>query len=384
MAWTTSAGPWANSTHMGEARTLAQLASKSFNLLDNNRKSVAIGGACSHLALVATVAPSLPHQGLAVLLLTSAILLAAGTWLAIATSPGRSRDARGTVAAPLPFAALAGPFNAATTPDMTLAPEPVVHTPLEPDKSDVVSSVAEHRSRDVARHALRPHHLAPRPNVQGKDWADLMSRVSHELRTPLNAVLGFSDLMDRGLFGPLGHHRYQEYARHIHDSGRELLKSAEDTLAVTSLLAAPCQRTSTEIIDLAELLADAWAFFGRTPSNRGITLEIDCATGTEITCDRRTMRQVLINLLSEALKRSECGTVIRSTAVCCGSRVNLDVTVASVTGHGNREPGSLHICLARTLLEFHGLHLHEFVGADDAWRVATRLERSVQADFFHA
>ena len=79
------------------------------------------------------------------------------------------------------------------------------------------------------------------------DWADLMSRVNHELRTPLNAVIGFSEMMALEMFGPLGNDRYQEYVRYIRDSADELLKSAEDTLALTALLtnaASPPMRPS--------------------------------------------------------------------------------------------------------------------------------------------
>ncbi len=62
--------------------------------------------------------------------------------------------------------------------------------------------------------------------------------MSHELRTPLNAMIGFSEVMLRELHGPLGHARYQEYAAHISESGGRLLKSSEDTLAVTATMSA--------------------------------------------------------------------------------------------------------------------------------------------------
>ena len=65
-----------------------------------------------------------------------------------------------------------------------------------------------------------------------------MAQMSHELRTPLNAVIGFSEVMLRELYGPLGHARYQEYAHHISESGGRLLKSSEDALAVTEAMSA--------------------------------------------------------------------------------------------------------------------------------------------------
>jgi signal transduction histidine kinase len=69
-----------------------------------------------------------------------------------------------------------------------------------------------------------------------------MARINHDLRTPLNAVVGFSELMVLELFGPLGDERYQDYVHHIRDSATELLKSAEDTLALTALVANPNRR----------------------------------------------------------------------------------------------------------------------------------------------
>ena len=60
--------------------------------------------------------------------------------------------------------------------------------------------------------------------------AQLVAALSHDLRTPLNAVIGFSDVMQRELFGPLGHDRYRDYAVHIRDSGEQLLKAAENII----------------------------------------------------------------------------------------------------------------------------------------------------------
>ncbi len=61
-----------------------------------------------------------------------------------------------------------------------------------------------------------------------------LASLSHDLRTPLNAVIGFSDLMRREMFGPLGHSKYQEYAEHIGDSGHDLLSAVDDIFELTS------------------------------------------------------------------------------------------------------------------------------------------------------
>jgi signal transduction histidine kinase len=70
------------------------------------------------------------------------------------------------------------------------------------------------------------------------DLCGLMSSMQHDLRTPLNAIIGFSDIMQQELHGPLGSDRYHSYAGHIRESGIVLLGAIESTLALTLRLAA--------------------------------------------------------------------------------------------------------------------------------------------------
>lgn len=358
MTWTTSADPWAIGIRKEARRTLNL---DQFKPLIAEPKFVAAALpalAVGHLCLLAILTPTLAApEACALLLLSGATLLIA----AVAAIRGHldtiAVEASGTHAS----------TSSATAPD-TAPPEPIALSAYAAASTD--TRLSDHAGRTI------------RANAHCADWAGLMARVSHELRTPLNAVLGFSDLMDRGTFGPLGHHRYQEYARHIHDSGRDLLKSAEDTLAVTSLLATRSQVAASEIADLADLAADAWAFFGRLPSSRNVALAIDIPAGTEIVCDRRSLRQVLVNLLSEALSRCEPGMSISLSATYEFGQVGVIVAVPYAPSQARREPGSLDVCLARTLLEFHGAPLVEHLSEQAGWRATTYLEPADQADFF--
>lgn len=63
-----------------------------------------------------------------------------------------------------------------------------------------------------------------------------LARICHDLRTPLNAVIGFSDLMQREMYGPLGHDKYIEYVQHIGDSGHNLLSAVDDIFELSSEL----------------------------------------------------------------------------------------------------------------------------------------------------
>lgn len=97
------------------------------------------------------------------------------------------------------------------------------------------TTAGPHRPVPGGRLAL---HARPGSGLSAAgDWPELMALKSHELRTPLNAVIGFTELMRHELHGPLGDRRYAEYLDHIASSARDLLQSAENTLALASQLA---------------------------------------------------------------------------------------------------------------------------------------------------
>jgi len=213
--------------------------------------------------------------------------------------------------------------------------------------------------------------------------AALMARVSHELRTPLNAVIGFSELMKGGLFGPLGHPRYQEYARHINDSGRELLKSAEDTLALTSLLSHRDGSDEGVPVAIAPLAATAWGFFAAEAARRDICLDVRVAAHVEVVAERRALRQVLINLFAEALERAADGSSVLLFAETKGDLVEIEVGVDGTARPGDATGATLSICLARHLLELQGATLVELESSGGGdWRAVTMLDRAIQHDLF--
>jgi K+-sensing histidine kinase KdpD len=205
--------------------------------------------------------------------------------------------------------------------------------------------------------------------------------VSHDLRTPLNAVIGFSDVMDSELLGPVGHPRYREYARHIRDSGRDLLKSAEDTLALTSLLARKETRAAPSSWGLRSLANDAWDFFVAETQDRNIDLVIDAPVELELTGERRPLRQILINLLAEAIDRVADGHTITLRAEVDSDLVNLEIIVPGQAASSLNVNPSLSVCLARALLDLQGAQLQEIDDESCAWRAVTILGCSAQADF---
>jgi signal transduction histidine kinase len=235
----------------------------------------------------------------------------------------------------------------------------------------------------------------------GDPMTGLLARVSHDLRTPLNAVMGFSDLMQREAFGPLGDARYQSYARHIHVSSIELLKAAEDTLAMTSLVAAP-QAAASEVANLHDLIAEAFttALIGGASKHEAhaanappVMLALAIAPQLQINCERRALRQALINLISAAIGKVTAqgsARTVHVAAVTNDDVISLTISVTldriasaelKTTASSWNSAEDLPICLARALLELQGLAV-TLKASDSRWSAQVLLEAVSQSDFF--
>lgn len=224
------------------------------------------------------------------------------------------------------------------------------------------------------------------------EWVDLLARISHDLRTPLNAVIGFSDAMQHELFGPLGHARYQEYARHIRTSSDQLLRAAEDTLTMTALLAS--QRPSGgDDLRLASLVSAAVAEIDGSAGIHGISITHSLDADIEIKSDGRTLPRAMRYLVAAAVAKAARGADIKVHASCRHGHVALGITVSDVNdaaiearpdpsrdelGLGREE---LSIWLARMMLDLLGSPL-ELISNGRQLTLQTTFELSSQRDFF--
>jgi signal transduction histidine kinase len=249
-------------------------------------------------------------------------------------------------------------------------------SPAAPSLDDDLDSEREAQRR-VAQ-SLPARRVIPTLDPKDLAFGDLMARISHDLRTPLNAVMGFSEMMALELFGPLGDRRYQDYVHHIRDSAAQLLKSAEDTMALTALMASPQRREAACACNLEQLIAEAWSSLTRMAQARGITLSAYIPSEVEVLGDMRALRQIMVNLMAEAVHRTPAGEHIVIAAIADGELVEIAVTVARPSRNG----GSLALSLARALLEMHGTTLIEIDGPSQGWRAVTALDRAAQPDFF--
>ena len=129
-----------------------------------------------------------------------------------------------------------------------------------------------------------------------------LATMSHELRTPLNAILGFSEVMKSEILGPMQNASYKEYAGNIHDSGRHLLHLINEILDLSRIEAGRYELRE-EPVRLTDVAEDCHRLLKLRAESKGLTIELEFEDGlAQIWGDERAMRQVCLNLLSNALK----------------------------------------------------------------------------------
>jgi two-component system, cell cycle sensor histidine kinase PleC len=128
-----------------------------------------------------------------------------------------------------------------------------------------------------------------------------LANMSHELRTPLNAIIGFSEIMESAMFGPLGAEKYTEYSRDIRESGQYLLDVINDILDMSKIEAGGIN-LNPEIVELDRILADCLRVIVGRANEKSLTLNSHITPGIVLTADRRALKQIVLNLLSNAVK----------------------------------------------------------------------------------
>ncbi len=227
------------------------------------------------------------------------------------------------------------------------------------------------RFEDALREAKEAAETANRSK------SDFLAHMSHELRTPLNAVIGFSEIIFREMFGSVGEKRYIDYARDIHASGTHLLNVIGDILDIAKAESGNAE-LDEQPVDLGEIAMASVRLIDPRAHSGQIRVDTRIAAGLpKIDADARRLKQVLINLLANAVKFTPPGgrvTVEADLAPDGGARL-----VVRDTGIGMRpedipralEPFSqvdnalsrrfegtgLGLPLSRKLVELHGGHL---------------------------
>jgi two-component system cell cycle sensor histidine kinase PleC len=201
-----------------------------------------------------------------------------------------------------------------------------------------------------------------------------LANMSHELRTPLNAILGFSEIIAQECFGPVGSERYKDYAGDIHSSGTHLLSLINDLLDIAKIEAgrmeiSPNPLETRRTFDIALKLAGVRA----SEKHQRLTIEVDPACPS-LFADERALRQILINLVSNAVKFTPEGgriEVVAGAARDGGFQImvrdngpgiprekldNIFTPFSQVDNRYDRQAGGtgLGLALVRGLAELHG------------------------------
>lgn len=203
--------------------------------------------------------------------------------------------------------------------------------------------------------------------------SNFMARMSHELRTPLNAVIGFSDLMMQETMGPIGTPVYADYLKHINGSGAHLLQLINDILDLSKIEAGRFELRES-LVDPQDAVEDALAMVRLRAAEGGVTLSHALPAGVTLQADELALRQIVINLASNAVKFTPSGGGVRFTgAVLADGGFEMRVEDSghgippedlewvfqpfgqSESGYHARERGTgLGLPIVRSLMELHG------------------------------
>jgi two-component system cell cycle sensor histidine kinase PleC len=154
--------------------------------------------------------------------------------------------------------------------------------------------------------------------IQSKEAAEFANRtkteflanMSHELRTPLNAIIGFAEVIQGEMFGPVGLPKYVEYARDIHTSGRHLLELINDILDLSKIESGKLELRE-ENVDVGAAVEECLTLVRNRAQTSDVALTTDVAPGLPmLSCDARALKQLLLNFLSNAVKFTPAGGTV--------------------------------------------------------------------------
>jgi signal transduction histidine kinase len=160
--------------------------------------------------------------------------------------------------------------------------------------------------RDLMTELARARRVAEEAN---RAKSDFLAMMSHELRTPLAAIIGFGDLLYEGISGPLGDLPRSQIGR-IRQGARHLLALIEDILSYSRIEAGK-QQVTIETVNVGDLARDVAAVVEPLATKKGLALRVRVPeVGVTIATDARKLRQILLNLLGNAVKFTERGEVV--------------------------------------------------------------------------
>jgi two-component system cell cycle sensor histidine kinase PleC len=233
-------------------------------------------------------------------------------------------------------------------------------------------SELERQALELADLAEKYSREKTRAEEANQTKSKFLANMSHELRTPLNAIIGFSEIMESGMFGTLGSEKYQEYCHDILTSGHYLLEVINDILDMSKIEAGR-MKLDMEQLDLSKTLAESLRVVSGRADDKRLVLDADIESTIPVVADRRAIKQIIVNLLSNAVKFTPDGgrvvvrsRVLRDSIVLMIADTGIGIAPQSLTRLGRPfeqvesqltktyHGSGLGLAIARSLTNLHG------------------------------
>lgn len=164
--------------------------------------------------------------------------------------------------------------------------------------------------REVSRHRdVEVSLLTTMRDIRAASQAksEFLANMSHELRTPLNAIIGFAEIMESQLVGPLGSEQYVGYAKDVRESGQYLLELINDILDLSKIESGQLEFVE-ELVDLRDTVEVCMRMVADQAEEAGLKTSVDIAADMpNMRANTRMIRQILLNLLLNAVKFTPAG-----------------------------------------------------------------------------
>ena len=227
------------------------------------------------------------------------------------------------------------------------------------------------QTEEFAELAVKYAEEKNRAEEANQTKSKFLANMSHELRTPLNAIIGFSEIMESGMFGDLGADKYREYCRDIRESGQYLLDVINDILDMSKIEAGRL-KLDLEDVALERIMSEAMRVVSARAEEKQLELTSNIAPGIYFKADRRALKQIMLNLLSNAVKFTPergritvRGRVARNSVVIAIRDTGIGITREALAKLGrpfeqvesqltkSHHGSGLGLAIAKSLVELH-------------------------------